>query len=83
MTYKEAENILYKTKWKTATCQQGKKCWCRMIIPVKKIVCDESENEGLYIAGSGELNKRAAEHIVKLHNNWLKKKEVNNDQYRT
>lgn len=68
MKHKDAENLLYKTKWKTKTCQQGKACWCRMIIPVKEILYDGGGSEGLYIAGSGELNKRAAEYIVKLHN---------------
>jgi hypothetical protein len=71
MNYKDAEDLLYKTKWKTDTCQVGKTCWCRMIVPVKKIVCAESRSDGLYIAGSGELNKRAAEYIVKLHNKNL------------
>jgi len=68
MNYKDAEDLLYKTKWKTKTCSQGKKCWCRMIIPINKIICDGSCSDGLYIAGSGELTKRAAEYIVKLHN---------------
>jgi hypothetical protein len=68
MTYKEAEDILYKTKWKTKTCSQGAKCWCRMIVPVKKILHDGTYSEGIYIAGSGELTKRAAEYFVKLHN---------------
>jgi hypothetical protein len=68
MKYKEAEDLLYKTKWKTQTCQSGRKCWCRMVVPVKKIKCDDGPGGGLYIAGSGELTKRAAEYFVKLHN---------------
>jgi len=73
MTYKEAENLMYKTKWKTECCSQGAKCWCRMIVPVKKIKAIESNNESLFIAGSGELNKRAAEYFVKLHNKNISK----------
>lgn len=72
MTYKEAEDILYKTKWKTETCSRGAKCWCRMIVPVKKILHDGAYSE-VYIAGSGELTKRAAEYFVKLHNKNISK----------
>lgn len=72
MTYKEAEDILYKTKWKTETCSQGAKCWCRMIVPVKKITYDKPCSDDMYIAGGGELTKRAAEYFVKLHNKNLK-----------
>jgi len=44
-----------------------------MVVPVKKIMC-EDHPESLYIAGSGELTKRTAEYIVKLHNNNIAKK---------
>lgn len=70
MKYEEAQELLYKTKWKTSCCRQGKQCWCRIIEPVRKIKYDDN-SEGLYIAGSGEINKRAAEYIVKLHNEHL------------
>jgi len=73
MTYKEAEDILYKIKWKTETCQQGAKCWCRMVVPAKPLYYDDCNSDGLYIAGSGELSKRAAQYFVKLHNQELVK----------
>lgn len=76
MNYQEAVDLLYKTKWKTETCSQGAKCWCRMIVPIKKIVHDENFEGGIYIAGSGELTKKSAEYFVKLHNNNLDTKKV-------
>lgn len=69
MEYEDAEELLYSTKWKTSCCSQGEECWCRIIEPVEKIVYDETGE--IYIAGSGSIPKRAAEHIVKLHNDNL------------
>lgn len=71
LSYKEAEDLLYKTKWKTSCCSQGRSCWCRLIVPVKKIKFIEHGGGEMYIAGSGEIDKRAAEYIVKLHNDKL------------
>lgn len=59
-------------KWKTAPCFTRKKCWCRVIIPVKKMT-DKEGNE-LYVVGSACIPKVNAEHIVKVHNASLKKK---------
>jgi hypothetical protein len=56
-------------KWKATVCPSGEECWCRMIEPVDKIE-DDKGNE-IYIAGSGEINKIHAEHIVKIHNQQI------------
>lgn len=66
---KEAEKKLLSTKWKTTTCSQGASCWCRMIIPVKKI--EYSEGEDMIVANSGDISKTVAQYIVKLHNEKL------------
>jgi hypothetical protein len=62
MKYEDAEDLLYQTKWKTETCSQGAQCWCRMVVPVKPIVYDDCNSDGLYVAGSGALNKRSAKY---------------------
>lgn len=69
MNYTEAKNKALKTKWKIGTCNQGENCWCRMILPEFEIK-DDDDNE-IYIATSGTLNKEFAEHIVNLHNKSL------------
>ena len=62
---------LNQVPWKTATCAEGKKCWCRCILPKDKILFDKSE---VYIIHAGVLYEIQAEHIVKLHNESLIKK---------
>ena len=69
MNYKEAIKHSITVPWKTATCNSGVKCWCRMIIPVQPIKDDDGEE--IYIAGSGAINKIHAEHIVRIHNESL------------
>jgi hypothetical protein len=62
-----------KKKWKTATCNEGAKCWCRLIVTEdysKKT--DKLEN---CIAHSGDLSKKEAQHIVEIHNKWLENEE--------
>jgi hypothetical protein len=58
-------------KWKTATCQVGAKCWCRLVVTENW----SKKNDKLEdcIACSGELTKKHAQHFVKLHNEWLEK----------
>lgn len=73
MKYDDAVDLMYKTKWKTKTCLQGVKCWCRMVVPAKPIFTESDSGllQEIYISGPGELNKRAAEYFVKLHNQNL------------
>lgn len=71
--HKEAKKKLMNTRWKTEPCTSGgTKCWCRLIVPVKKIVY--SEIEEMYVVGSGTMDKATAQYIVKLHNEHLKNK---------
>jgi hypothetical protein len=69
MNYEEATEHSLKVRWKTETCSSGKKCWCRIISP-EEYLTDDKGNE-IYIAGSGCVPKKHAEHIVKLHNDSL------------
>jgi len=70
-TYKEAKEKALTVKWKTTVCAQGRKCWCRIIEPVNKIIYDEIEE--YYVVGSGSIPKEEAEYLVKLHNEKLMK----------
>jgi hypothetical protein len=70
MTYYNLQKLSLKKRWKISLCNQGESCWCRIIEPEEKMV-DDSGNE-IYVAGSGEISKIYAEHIVKLHNKNLK-----------
>lgn len=75
LTHKEAAELLYKTKWKTSLCSAGKECWCRIIVPIKPIYWKDKNTQvtqEIYIAGSGSIDKKSAEYIIKLHNNSLK-----------
>jgi hypothetical protein len=69
MTYEEAVKKALTVRWKTETCSQGEKCWCRLIVPEKKIE-DDNGNE-IVIASSGDIKKEYAEHIVALHNWYM------------
>lgn len=70
MTHDEAYRLALKKRWKTSLCPSGESCWCRMIEPEEKIVY--SEIEEVYIVGMGSIHKEIAEHIVDLHNSYLK-----------
>ena len=74
MDYKQAVDYSLKVEWKTTPCSKGENCWCRVIEP-KKEIKDDNGNE-IYIAGSGCVPKKYAEHIVELHNKSLKKKVI-------
>lgn len=58
--------------WKTETCPQGEKCWCRMIVPVEPVL--DGEDDEMRIVGSGALHKVYAEYIVDLHNQKFQRK---------
>lgn len=67
LSYLEAEKESLKVKWKISTCGSGESCWCRIIVPVKKIKLADG---GYYdcIVSMGAIHKHLAEYIVKLHN---------------
>lgn len=69
MTYNEAQQYSLTVKWKTTTCTQGEKCWCRAILPEEEIL-DKDGNE-IIIVHDGAISKEYAEYIVKLHNESL------------
>ena len=79
LQFNEAKEKVFKTKWKVATCNEGEKCWCRIIEPVETIeyynfIGDynvDSFNENFYIVPSACMDKQIAEYIVKLHNKNL------------
>jgi len=71
MEYHEAVEKSKTVKWKTSPCFTGEECWCRIIEPVEKI--EDKDGNEIYIAGSGSINKEYAEHIVKLHNEFVDK----------
>ena len=56
-------------KWKVASCGQ-EDCWCRLVITED---CDKEkfDLEDTIICPE-EVNKEIAEHIVMIHNLWLK-----------
>lgn len=72
MDYKEAIEKSLTVKWKITTCRQGKECWCREILPAEEILYLDGDSMYPYtIVHSGEMNKKHAEHFVKLHNKSL------------
>lgn len=71
MTYSEALQKALTVKWKITLCHTGEECWCRMIEPEEKIE-DDDGNE-VYIAPAACLSAIHAEHIVKLHNEYIDK----------
>ncbi len=71
MNFEEAKKLSLEVEWKTTPCNSGEKCWCRIIEPVVPILYDD-EIEEIYIVHSGSISEEYAEHIVKLHNEFVK-----------
>lgn len=74
MKYEEANKKSLTVKWKVDTCNQGEKCWCRVIKCDPPIIFKEKKNfqgDEYYPVRSGELDKDTAEHIVEVHNLYL------------
>jgi len=69
LTFDEATDLSLKVKWKTILCNSGEECWCRIITP--EIDIEDKDGNEIYIAGSGAIPKIYAEHIVKLHNDFI------------
>lgn len=68
MTFDEATAYSLTIPWKVSLCDQGEKCWCRIIEPVEEL--KDVDGEDIYIAASGCIPTVYAEHIVKLHNSY-------------
>lgn len=64
---------LINDKWYIGCCMQGESCWCRTI-STKPDSDPDTDKLEYAIACSGELSKDIAEHIVKIHNEWLENK---------
>lgn len=71
MTYEEALHLAIQRKWKTSTCGQGEKCWCRIVEPEEPVYWGEDGIEQITISRSGELNQYFAEYFVELHNKTI------------
>jgi hypothetical protein len=71
MTHEEAYNKALKVKWKVAPCFSGEECWCRLIVPDEPINYDPNNIEEVCIVSSAAINKKMAEHIVKIHNKFI------------
>lgn len=56
-------------KWQTIPCHTGKECWCRMI--VTKDYDETTQEDDTLVCHAGALTKNVAEHVVKLHNNFI------------
>ena len=77
----DKEEELINHKWKTELCSsQGDKCWCKPICAEENIVWRKEPDFEAYIAAEGTINKYLAEHIVKLHNEWLAQKKENDGE---
>ena len=73
LTYYDAKSESLNVKWKTTTCGQGDKCWCRLIVPVKPIKYGNDEVFDC-IVHMGAIDKELAEYIVELHNTKIELK---------
>lgn len=80
--YQEAENKAYKMKWKVTKCFRGvggNPCWCAGIDTVKKLRYEWKTEDGIIIHETfevvplGNIDKRLARYIVKLHNANIEK----------
>lgn len=76
--YGEAKKHSFNVPWVLKPCFVGEKCWCRIILPVEKILYKdkienkETINEFEYIIPDGSIDKETAEYFIKLHNSYLK-----------
>jgi len=66
--YKYALKLALEKLWVLEECNQGEKCWCRIIRPEPRIFYGVDE---IIICPSGTVNSEHAQHIVELHNRSL------------
>jgi len=69
MTYDQAVAFSLTVPWKISLCNQGEKCWCRIIEPEEEI--KDKDNNDIYIVASGCITTLHAEYLIKLHNQSL------------
>jgi len=66
MTHEEAYDKATKVKWKVVPCFSGEDCWCRLVVP--EVTINYGHDNEVEIIGLSAVNKKMAEHIVKVHN---------------
>lgn len=72
LTFQQARDLSLAVRWKVSLCNTGEDCWCRMIEPESPILFrDGYLDEEYCVCVMGAIDKATAEHIVKLHNNYL------------
>jgi hypothetical protein len=73
MTYEEARKKAANVPWKVVNCLQGQPCWCRVIMPRRKIEYEAAGGvmEEYDIIGAGAVDKKTARRIVSDHNKML------------
>jgi len=79
MTHTEAQQKSFTVRWKTVTCPQGERCWCRGIKCEEPVMYQEDgseENDEYIVARYGEMTKEHAEYFVKLHNENIERNKV-------
>ena len=71
MNYEEANEYVTKIPWKVSPCfaESEGRCWCAVIESVEEVQ-DDNGNE-IIIVTAGSINKKFANHIVQLHNEWV------------
>ena len=52
----------------------GESCWCRMVVPETEIL--DEIGLPIHVIKSASIDKELAEYIVKMHNNNLKKNQL-------
>lgn len=76
LTYEQASEKSFQVPWKLDLCSQGETCWCRIVKPVEPIIyMDGQDQEEYWLVPSGQLDKRLAEYLVKLHNDTFNTEE--------
>ena len=58
-----------KKKWKTALCNSGEACWCRLIVTEDWNDLHEDDNE--CVIGDAAVTLKEAEYLIDLHNRAL------------
>ena len=71
MTYKEAQELAMKVRWKTEECFSGSDCWCELIVPETDIIDDDGNK--ICIIPTASVLKNVAKYIVELHNKNIEK----------
>lgn len=74
MEYSEAIKESFKKPWKVVLCDEGEKCWCRMIELKQPIKFTTPALDGVFehelrtIISQGAIDEETAKYLVNLHN---------------